>query len=100
MNVAAQSVELGDNDRRLVLARDFEGSSHLRAAFKRIGALARLHLLERLGERRGGLAVHDHLELGGELHRKVARFLAAQDAIDISGSATKDVYSVTLLCGT
>src|SRR6516225_9763552 len=45
-------------------------------------------------ERRGGLAVHDHLELGRELHREVARLLAAQDAIHISGGPTKGVYRV------
>ena len=43
-------------------------------------------------ERRGGLAVHGHLELGRKLHREIARFLAAQNAIHIGGSATKDVY--------
>ena len=47
-------------------------------------------------ERRGGLAVHDHLELGRELHREIARLFAAQDAIDIGGGATKEVYPVTL----
>src|SRR6516164_10574238 len=45
-------------------------------------------------KRRGGLAVHDHLELGRKLHREIARLRAPQDAIDISGSATKDVYPV------
>src|SRR6516165_10121748 len=45
-------------------------------------------------ERPGGLAVHDHLELGRELHRKIARLFAAQNAIDISGGATKGVYLV------
>src|SRR5262249_48696834 len=45
-------------------------------------------------ERRGGLAVHDHLEFCWELHREIARLLAAQDAIDISGGATKVVYPV------
>src|SRR5262249_27455323 len=43
-------------------------------------------------ERRGGLAVHDHLEPGRKLHREIARLLAAQDAIHISGGATKGVY--------
>src|SRR5215471_16260208 len=43
-------------------------------------------------ERVGGLAVHDHLELGRELHREIARLLAAQNAIDIGGGA--DVYRV------
>jgi hypothetical protein len=45
-------------------------------------------------ERRGGLAVHDHLEPGRELHREITRLLAAQDAIDISGGATIGVYRV------
>src|SRR6516164_141851 len=45
-------------------------------------------------ECRGGLAVHDHLELGRELNREIARLLAAQDAIDIGGGATKNVYLV------
>src|SRR6516225_6670625 len=45
-------------------------------------------------ERRGGLAVHEHLELGRQLHREIARLLAAQDAIDISGGAPKVVYLV------
>jgi hypothetical protein len=39
-------------------------------------------------ERRGGLAVHDHLKFGRELHREVARLLAAQDAIDIGCGTT------------
>ena len=39
-------------------------------------------------ERLGGLAVHDHLKLGRELHRKIARLLAAQDAIHIGGEPT------------
>ena len=34
-------------------------------------------------ERRGGLAVHDHLKFRRKLHREIARLLAAQDAIDI-----------------
>ena len=41
-------------------------------------------------ERRGGLAVHDHLEFGRQLHREIARLLAAQNAIDIGGGATKE----------
>ena len=44
--------------------------------------------------RRGSLALHDHLELGRKLHRQIARLLAAQDAIDISGGTTKVVYPV------
>ena len=46
-------------------------------------------------ECRGGLAVHDHLEFCRELHRKIARLRAAQDAIDIGGGATPDVWRVT-----
>ena len=34
-------------------------------------------------ERLSGLEVHDHLKLGRELHREIARLPAAQDAIDI-----------------
>src|SRR5215471_6492191 len=45
-------------------------------------------------ERLGGPAVHDHLELGRKLHREIVRLLAAQNAIDISGGATKVVYRV------
>src|SRR6516165_982299 len=45
-------------------------------------------------ECRGGLAVHDHLEFCRKLHREIARLCAAQDAIDISGGATKDVCQV------
>jgi hypothetical protein len=36
----------------------------------------------RKAERRGGPAIHDHLELGRKLHREIARLLATQDAID------------------
>src|SRR6516164_10039372 len=45
-------------------------------------------------ERRGGLAVYDHLELGRKLHREIAGLLAAQNAIDIGGGTTKRVYPV------
>src|SRR5215471_1503492 len=45
-------------------------------------------------ERRSGLAVHDHLELGRKLHREIARLLAAQNAIHIGGGATIEVYPV------
>jgi hypothetical protein len=45
-------------------------------------------------ERHGGLAVHDHLEFCRKLHREIARLLAAQDAIHISGGTTKAVYQV------
>src|SRR5215470_14457679 len=46
------------------------------------------------GTASGGLAVHGHLELGRKLHREIARLLAAQDAIDIGGRASPDVYEV------
>jgi hypothetical protein len=39
-------------------------------------------------------AVHDHHELGRKLHREIARLLAAQNAINIGGGATKEVYRV------
>src|SRR6516165_3943818 len=45
-------------------------------------------------QRRGGPAVHDHLELGRELHREIARLLAEQNAIHIGGGTTKEVYRV------
>ena len=45
-------------------------------------------------ERLGGLEVHDHLVFRRELHREIARFRAAQDAIDIGGGTTKVVYQV------
>src|SRR6516165_7726337 len=48
----------------------------------------------REAKRLGGLEVHGHLELGGQLHREIARLRAAQDAIDIDGGATNDVYQV------
>ena len=41
-------------------------------------------------ERRRGPAVHDHLKFCRKLHREIARLLAAQDAIDIGGGATKE----------
>src|ERR1700756_1033074 len=45
-------------------------------------------------ERLRGLEVQDHLELGRQLHGEIARFLAAQNAIDISGGTAKRVYLV------
>jgi hypothetical protein len=45
-------------------------------------------------ERRGGLAVHDHLEFCRKLHRKIARPLAAQDAIHIGSGTTVAFYLV------
>ena len=41
-----------------------------------------------------GLAVHDHLEFCRELHREIARLLPAQDAINIGGGATDEIYHV------
>ena len=46
-------------------------------------------------ERRGGLAVHDHLEFCRKLHRKIARLRAAQDAIDVGGGATIEATGST-----
>ena len=43
-------------------------------------------------ERLGGLEVHDHLEFCRKQHREIARLGAPQNAIDISGGATPDVY--------
>src|SRR6516225_9933846 len=48
----------------------------------------------RKAKRLGGLAVHGHLELGRELHREIARFLAAQNAIHIGGGAAEVVYPI------
>ena len=45
-------------------------------------------------ERLGGLEVDGHLKFCRKLHREIARLLTAQDAIDIIGGATKDVYRV------
>jgi hypothetical protein len=41
--------------------------------------------------RLGGLEVHDHLVFHRKLHREIARFRAAQNAIDIGGGATPRV---------
>ena len=48
----------------------------------------------RKAKRRGGLAVHDHLEFCRKLYREIVRHLAAQSVIDIGGGATKEVYHV------
>src|SRR6516162_3642694 len=45
-------------------------------------------------QRLGGLEVHDHLKLGRQLHREIARLLAAQDSIHIGGGATPRVHRV------
>ena len=42
----------------------------------------------------GGLQVHDHPKFCRQLNGQLRRLRAAQDAIDISGGATKDVYRV------
>src|SRR5215831_11406478 len=42
----------------------------------------------------GGLAVQDHLKFCRELHREIARLLAAQDAIHIGGGTTVVVSRV------
>jgi hypothetical protein len=46
------------------------------------------------GQARWRSSVHDHLELGRNLHREIARLVAAQDAIHVSSGATIDVYKV------
>ena len=48
----------------------------------------------RNAERLGGLQVHGHLKFRRQLHREIARLCAAQDAIDISGGTTIEVYLV------
>src|SRR6516165_3330414 len=48
----------------------------------------------RKAERLGGLEVHDHLKFGRELHREIARLLAAQNAIDIGCCTTNGVCLV------
>src|SRR5262249_35239284 len=45
-------------------------------------------------KRAGGLEIQDHLELGRKLHREITRLLAAQNAINIGGGGTKEVYRV------
>src|SRR5262249_2956501 len=45
-------------------------------------------------ERLGGLEVQDRLEFCRQLHWEIARLLAAQDAIDIGGGATKGLAQV------
>jgi hypothetical protein len=50
MDVAAQSIEFGDDDRRLSLPGGLERGGKLRPAIERIGALAGFDLFERLGK--------------------------------------------------
>ena len=45
-------------------------------------------------ERLGGLEIQDHLNFCRALHREIARLLAAQNTINISGGATKAVCLV------
>src|SRR6478609_8062160 len=45
-------------------------------------------------KRLGRLEVHGHLKFRRKLHREIARLLAAQNAIDIGGGATKDIQRV------
>src|SRR6516162_1440720 len=72
--------------------------SHLRCGISVAGSFDLLVAAQqnrwrhRKTERLGSPKVQDHLELGRELHRKIARLIAAQDAIDISGGAAKAVY--------
>ena len=51
-------------------------------------------LRHRKAKRLGSLEVHDHLEFCRKLHREIAWLFAAQNAIHISGGATKEVYLV------
>src|SRR6516225_5286256 len=67
---------------------------HNRRLFDDLGGAQHNRSGYRKAERLGGLEVHGHLKLGRELYREIARLLAAQDAIDISGGATKEVYLV------
>ena len=46
-----------------------------RFLFDHLGGAKQDRLRHRKAERRGGLEVHDHLELGRKLHREIARLL-------------------------
>jgi hypothetical protein len=48
----------------------------------------------RQAKRLGGRAIHGHLKFCRKLYREIARLLAVQNAIDIGGDATKEVYPV------
>jgi hypothetical protein len=54
---------------------------HNQRLFDDLGCAQHYRWRYRKAERLGGLAVHDHLELGRKPHREIARLLAAQDAI-------------------
>src|SRR5262249_3907704 len=66
----------------------------LACLFNHLGGAQQYRWGYREAKRRGGLAVHDHLEFGRKLHREIARLRAAQNAINIGGGATKEVYLV------
>jgi hypothetical protein len=65
---------------------------HNRLLFDHLGCAQHDRWWYGKAKRVGGLAVHDHLEFGRELHRESARLLAAQNAIDIGGGTTPEVY--------
>jgi len=52
-------------------------SGHSLGSFNHLGDAGKDRCRYRKAERLGGLEVQDHLELGRELHRKIARLLAA-----------------------
>src|SRR5262249_211701 len=61
---------------------------HKEELFDQLGGAQHYRRRHSKAERLGGLAVHDHLKLCRELHRKIARLLAAQNAINIRDNAT------------
>ena len=65
-----------------------------RCLFDHLVSAQQDRLRHRKTERLGGLDVHDHLVFRRKLHREIARLLAAQNAINISGGATIAVYQV------
>ena len=67
VNVAAEPVQLGDDDRRLVPLGELESGCQLRALIWRVGALARLNLSESLNQ----LVI---LGLGEPGERRLLRF--------------------------
>ena len=52
-------------------------SGHSLGSFNHLGGAGKDQWRHGQAERLGGLEVQDHLELGRELHRKIARLLAA-----------------------